>query len=345
MASEMEDSASERYRQILEESNRGELLYALPILEHVQKVVNALDTTSRNLVGASQIEHERKTDTPRSRRPYQFALTPQRELPEDDEHDARVIADSSFKALDAIATVLERSLRAALFVLESEDSEQQKYAARLLIDQLNSTIGRLLRLSAAPGNTGICGVANERMEFPSIVSLSRVMNNEREELILRQLKLGRSLPFRIDPRTTYTRYTLLAMQIVSFIESDRRQKDSIYRKVVPEFHKKAFSDKYYSAWNKVIGFHLDFFQSPDPRRVKITAQQDNSDLRQEMEKMMSLQRENHFRRSTNFGPLGEIAEMLEFKYRDGEAVKMNAGTLYNRVKFKVIDAAMALLPK
>lgn len=343
----MDDSATreEVYRRVVQESNRRQLLYALPILEYFQKVAYALDTTSHNLVGASQLGHERKTDTPRSRRPYRFALTPQRELPEDDEDDARVIADNSFKALDAIAMVLDRTLKAALFVFESEDSEQRKYAAQLLIDQLNRTIERLLWLSAPPGNSGICAVATERMEFPSLISLSQVMNNEREELILRQLSLGKSLPFRIDPRTTYTPYTQLAVQIVAFIDADRHLKDSIYRKVVPAFGKKAFCKKNEADWNKVISFHLDCFQSPQARRVKFSTQQDTNALQDAIERRLTSEKQRNFVRPSDLHPFGEITEMIEFKYRRMKPVKMRPGTLYNRVKFKVLAAALALLPK
>jgi hypothetical protein len=343
----MDDSpARDAYRRAVKEVERRELLYSLPILEIFEQVARALEVTSRNLVGAAEIERERKTNTPRSHRPYRFALKPRRELPEDEEHDARIIADSSFKALNAIAVVIARSLEAALSVLESEDPEQRKFAAEILIDRLNSTIERLLWLSTPPSNGGICAVAAERMDFPSLMSLSRKINNDREELILRQLDLGKRLPFRVDPRTTYTPYTRLAMQIVSFINTDRRRKGSIYRKVVPDLGKKTFCKKNDADWNRVIAFHLDFFQSPQARRIKFSTQQDTSALQHAMERRLSAEKQKNRIRSSSLNPFGEITAMLEFKYRGSKEVNARGpGELYNRVKHKVIEAAVALMPK
>lgn len=341
----MDDPAArDAYRRAVEESARRELLYAIPILEVFEQVARALEVTSRNLVGAAEIEHERKTNAPQ-RRPYRFRLTPQRELPEDEDHDARVIDHSASKALNAIAVVMERSLEAALFVLESEHPQQRKYAAQLLVDQLNSTIERLLLLSTLPTMGAIRSVAAKRTEFPSLMSLSQKINNDREDLIRRHLKLGRNLPFRVDPRTAYTAYTRLAMQVVSYIDVDRRRKNSIYRKVLPAFHTKDFSEKHWPQWERVIKFHLDFFQSPQPRRRRFLMQQDTSVLQHAMESRLAKEDRTNFIRPWSLSPFGEITEMLEFKYRQGKPVKMSAGILYNQVKFKVVDAALALLPK
>jgi len=331
-------------RRALEEADRRELLYTLPILDIFQQVANALDVTSRNLVGSAEIERERKTGM-RQRRPYRFRLSPQRALPEDEEHDARVIDDSAIEALNAIARVMEKSLEAALLILESEDPKQRKYGAALLVDQLNRTIERLLWLSTAPWNKGLRAVATERMEFPSLMSLSQKVNNDRADLVLHQLKLGKKLPFHVDPRTTYTAYTLLAMEIISFINTDRRRDDSIYRLVNANFEKKDFSKAHYSAWSKVIAFHLDFFQSPDARRRKFCSQQDNRDLQNAMEARLSREQQDGFRRSTDLNPFGDISAMIEFRYRNLKEVETKpVRQFYNRVKHKVVDAALALMP-
>lgn len=323
---------------------QGEVLSALPILQDVRKITHALRVTSSNIAGAAQIGNRLKKGT-RQPRPYRFVLVPWRALPEDEEDDALGIIKKSNDALDAIAVILERTIEGIFYVIESSDEKTGRYAAGLITDELVSAIEELYRL-AVPYRRVIRDVARRRINFPSLISLSRKVVNDRESLVYRQLGLGTKLPFRIDPRTTYTPYTRLAMKIVTFIDSDRHRKGSIYRILVPDLHKKEFSNKHARTWDKVISFHLDFFQSPTARREKLTKQQDSCRLHDAMEARLSSENQRHFKRGSGFDPFGEITAMAEFRYRRGKKVKMKTpDKFYNRVKHKVIEAALALMPK
>lgn len=334
----------EKFEAAMRERVQRELLSALPILQDARKIAHVLDVTSSNIAGAAKIGYRLKKGT-RQPRPYQFVLVPRRELPEDEEDDAPGIIEKSKEALDAIAFILRRSIESIFSVIESSDGETGRYAAGLMTDELVGAIEQLHRL-AAPYRRVTRDVARRRIDFPSLISLSRKVANDREDLVRRQLGLGTKLPFRIDPRTTYTPCTRLAMEIVTFIDSDRHRKGSIYRILVPDLHEKEFSNKHATTWDRVIGFHLDFFQSPTARRAKFAKQQDSSRLQDAMEARLSSENQRHFRRSSRLGPFGEITAMLEFRYRRGKKVKMKTpGEFYNRVKHKVIEAALALMPK
>jgi hypothetical protein len=336
--------SSEAFERVWEEAMKQELLRALPILQEAAKVADWLDVTGRNLAGAAIIRDRLKKNLKRVR-PYRPLLVPEHELPEDEEAFAPGITKNTKKALDSIDLILEKAVDSIFDVLESTTGREARYAAQLLVDRLTRATEKLLLYAKRPSHPAIRRIAMERVGFPSVISLSRKITNDYEDSV-RNLSLGRRLPFRVDPRTTYTPYTRLAMQIVSFINVNRRRKDSIYRKFIPDLHEKDFVQKHSRVWDKVIGFHLDAFQSPRSRRMKLAEQHFGTPVRDVLESRLSAEEKRNYVRSSDLNPFGAITAMLEFRYRDGKKVTIKReGEFYNRVKHKVIDAALALMPK
>jgi len=185
--------------------------------------------------------------------------------------------------------------------------------------------------------------------------------------VMKALGLGAELPFAIDPRRPATTYTWLAMRIVEQINYERRhlwanshwpEDISVYRKVVPDLDKKDFVRRHASDWQKVIAFHLDFFQAPRKRQERIAFEfgleeewkkRDAyhrslvSEVRDPEGNLIQWSRPGWMLQLGTSALITEIPEFQRLLKSGSDSNVKKASDLYGRVKHKVIDAALGLM--
>jgi hypothetical protein len=253
----------------------------------------------------------------------------------------------------ALNRLLRMTLDALLDVFEHSGGDETRFLFGSFTDDLLMALNAIKRLATDKKKRLLVqDEARKRVEFPFLISIFKKENTDYSNFVLKRLQLGAGLPFVIDPRKPYTDYTLLGMQIVQWIDSQRlhfwkkndwRTSDSVYRKIDPNLDEKEFRQGNRTAWEKVIAFHLDYFQAPKERRKK-TASECRLDAEYE-------QREADRSRMfgiDSFSPFGEIAKMRAFRTilesgRDSNV--KSESELYNRVKHKVLTATLGLMPK
>lgn len=266
--------------------------------------------------------------------------------------------------------LLQITLNGLLEVIEHGNGQQAEYAINSLASSIVRVLHAFRRLGAdAKKRELFRKSALHRVEYPALLSLFRRENLNWERFVLNEFELGGGLPFAADPHKPYTAYTLLAMRIVEWIDYERthgwvktelRSRLSVYRKVDPDLDKKDFIKRYAAPWERVIGFHLDYFQAPRERQRRTAFEycleaewnerdKDNRTLVREM-----YSTEGHLLWRTEpswfsaFFQFGEITKMREFqgllKTGRDRNVK-NETDLYSRVKHKVIAAAIGLMKR
>lgn len=282
------------------------------------------------------------------------------------EHKAwRTVASETSNAQHRL---LRMALDSLLSVIEYGNGEQAADSMNSLVSQMVDVLNTIKRLSCDEQKRKLFrNVARQCVEFPSLLSIFNKENLDSEKFVLEDLELGAELPFSVDPRKPYTPYTLMAMRVVGWIDYIRRacwlknqwrSRDSVYRKVVPDLDKKAFLRQHETAWREVIEFHLDFFQAPKERQKRIASDfgleaeweereaHNNSFVKEERDADGKLLFWNGPWWLTAFGEFGEITRMREFQnmLKSGRDSNVKRETdLYNRVKHKVIAAAIGLM--
>ena len=275
----------------------------------------------------------------------------------------------------AIRGLLQDTLGSLLWVIEHRHTDVAEECAELVVSELLNALNGIKALYGNERTRKLFQqLAERRLEFPSVLSAFKKENLDLEKFVMRGLKLGAELPFAVDPKKTYTPYTVLAMQIVNWIDSERRHRwvknewrtaDSVYRKVVPDLDNYPFHKNHVKEWKTVIAFHLDYFQAPKERRGKTAKKLDEftecshwiedhqrreaeyASLVTEMKdadgNVISSSRPGWF---SSLSPWGEITNIPAFKavLRAGKDRNVtNDAELYNRVKYKVIEAAISLM--
>ena len=260
----------------------------------------------------------------------------------------------------AISEVLNNTFNDLLWIIEYREGDIAEECIRIVIDTLTGTLNKIKRLYGNEKKLKMFRrLARTRLEFPSLLSLFNKENRDMERCILDGLQLSAELPFSPDPRKTYTPYTLLAMGIVRWISfHSSQQSNSMYRKVVPGIEKMDFCDEHAAAWTRAIEFHLDFYQAPKKTREKTAFTNGlEEDFKQsEANKascIVEIKDENGAVISTSIpswieslGAYGEITRMREFKnlLKSGRDKQITGeGSLYSRVRGKVVEAAMTLM--
>jgi hypothetical protein len=263
--------------------------------------------------------------------------------------------------------LVRMTLEGLLRVIEHGNGEQAEDATSSLVSLLVETINTIKRLAGDERKRKLFrDSARTRIEFPSLLSVFTKENLDLEKFVLKDLELGADRPFAVDPRKPYTNYTLLAMKVVGWIDFVRRNhwlkcqgqaRDSVYRKVVPDLDRKDFVKQHATAWEKVIEFHLDYFQAPKERQKRTAF---DCELEAEWEEREALNnglvKEERDAEGnliswspdwfTAFWEFGEITKMREFHslLKSGRDKNVNSeADLYSRVKHKVIVAARGLM--
>ena len=224
-------------------------------------------------------------------------------------------------------------------------------AVRILLSSLTSVLAEMKLLMRDPGTRELFAVEARNMpEFPALLSIFNKENLDAEKFILNELSLGRDLPFKIDPRRPCTPYNAWAMRIVLWINRERHKESSIYRKVEPSLGD--FSTGNNGAWENILKFHLDYFQSPGHEQWRKLAKKHSLQTDYQPDHGATSDRYETYRQSNiDFfkmfrGPVQDLTEMPEFKVilesgRDKNAKKRQG--LYNRVKHKILHAARSMV--
>ena len=250
-----------------------------------------------------------------------------------------------------LGSVLESVLNALVDVIKQGNGEQAARALRLLSDRLLFVLNAIKSLSKSVRKRELFkNDAQGRLECPSLLSRFTKENLNAEKFVLKELDLGGRLPFKITPQQPYTPQTILAMKIVMWIDAEKLWRHSPYVKVVPALGD--FCSKNQTDWDKVIAFHLDYFQSPGKKRWKLRASEFHLEDNHEPDEGDGSTPDERYRQrairhlENNAGPVGDITESPEFKcILNGYAkskVKSEAQR-YSILKHKVIDAARGLM--
>ena len=251
-----------------------------------------------------------------------------------------------------LGSILESVLNVLVDVIKQGNGEQAARALRLLIDRLLFVLNEIKRLSKNDWKRELFKKdAQGRLEYPSLLSRFTKENLGAEKFVSEELHLGVRLPFNIDPRKPYTPQCILAMKIVMWIDTERSWRDSPYLKVAPNLGD--FCTANTNAWENVIAFHLDYFQSPGEKRWREYVSEFQLEDNQEPDEGDDLLPEERFRRGAllhvnrNCGPVGDITESPELKsILDGCSKRRTESEAkrYNILKYKVIDAVRGLMP-
>ncbi len=268
----------------------------------------------------------------------------------------------------ALRRILNNAMRGVLNVIEHGTGEHSANATRDLVSLLVETINSLLSVAGDQTKRGVfINLARTSIEFPSLLSAFNKQNLDFEKFVMKDLGLGAELPFAIDPRRPATTYTWLAMRIVEQINYERRhlwanshwpEDISVYRKVVPDLDKKDFVRRHASDWQKVIAFHLDFFQAPRKRQERIAFEfgleeewkkRDAyhrslvSEVRDPEGNLIQWSRPGWMLQLGTSALITEIPEFQRLLKSGSDSNVKKASDLYGRVKHKVIDAALGLM--
>jgi hypothetical protein len=251
-----------------------------------------------------------------------------------------------------LGSILESVLTVLVDVIKQGNGEQAARALRLLIDRLLFVLNEIKRLSKNDWKRELFKKdAQGRLEYPSLLSRFTKENLGAEKFVSEELHLGVRLPFKIDPRKPYTPQCILAMKIVMWIDTERSRRYSPYLKVAPNLGD--FCTANTNAWEHVIAFHLDYFQSPGEKRWREYVSEFQLEDDQEPDEGDDLLPEERFRRGAllhvnrNCGPVGDITESPELKsILDGCSKRRTESEAkrYNILKYKVIDAVRGLMP-
>jgi hypothetical protein len=288
-------------------------------------------------------------------------------------HENASIQDraNSLVAIDAKSAVrglLQATLDQLLGAAECEGGGVDEECANIVIDVLLDALNRIFGLNRRRrGQTLLRKIARSRIEFPSVYSVFETENSKLTTFIREDLKLGAEQPFVPDPRKTHTPYVVLVMAIVNWIDFQRLhrwQKSaihdtvSIYRAIVPDLDTKPFCAKHILSWQKVIGFHLDFFQAPRKRRKKVATAHPSLLAEHERREAHNDRLRTEERDAngtviswsepawlTDLCPWAEIIRIPEFREildsgRDKNVT--DEGGLYKRVKHKILETADSL---
>lgn len=111
---------------------------------------------------------------------------PQQALPEDEEHIAYGIASHAGDATNAVIRVFEESLAALLYLAREGAGDVRRSAATALIDHITGAIKELATIASAIDTHDIIRhVAENRIEFPVLLSRSRRITRDFETLVIK----------------------------------------------------------------------------------------------------------------------------------------------------------------
>ena len=257
------------------------------------------------------------------------------------------------------SVLLPRAMDALLEVIRQGNGDQAARAVSIMLDTITGALRQIKSMTRdTEKQTLFVTEARLRMEFPSLLSIFQFENSKANELVLDTLKLGHDLPFKIDPRKPYTPFNFLAMNIVLWIDRDRKLENSIYRELVPDLGD--FRKHNEQAWKTAIAFHMDYFMSHGQRWKKVIPRiisrlpsdpevtfeiPDDPEIKDGLAPDERF-RENQKQRLSFYGaPFGDLTQRPEFSRALDEKKDTNVKTpeeLYNRVKHKVITAALSL---
>lgn len=252
---------------------------------------------------------------------------------------------------EALSSLAQATLGSLLHVIKNGEGGQAARALGALINALVVVLNEMKMLLMDERKRPLFqNVAKSRLEFPSLISIFTKENLHAETRILRTFKLGHELPFKLDPRKPSTAQTRWAMNIVMWIDREKSRHTSAYRRVAPDLGD--FCTANAKAWDRVIKFHLDYFQSPGESRWKKWLFEYRLEDEEEFEDPDGMTPAERYRHSQilhvirNSGPVGDITTIAELKkILAGYDLKKiaNESGRYNILKSKVTEAASALM--
>ncbi len=277
---------------------------------------------------------------------------------------------AAMEARTQLSVLSESAIAGLLQVIEHGNGEEAKYATGALVDGLVKAINEMKRLYGDANKRRLFQEeAESKIEFPGLVSIFKKENLDLERFISHELRLGAALPILVDARKPYSAYATLAIQLVIYIDyircfcwkkSEWVSEDSVYSKVVPDLDTKDFCDTNIVIWDKVLAFHLDFFQAPKHTQKRVAwdhgleaeyAEKEAENARHVIEKkdadgnLIMWSRPGWFSALCPWAEITTIPEFREILLSGKDSNVQSESQLYNRVKNKVLLAARNLVPK